>query len=197
MCLLLETIRVENGRPKNLGSHQRRVDRSRQTLFGVVDPIDLSSLDLPADLPPGVFRWRIIYGKDICESTFERYQPRKISCVRLIRNDAIDYPFKFRDRKSFLEMLERKGDCDDVLVVKNGLITDLSYANIAFFDGNEWFTPRKPLLAGTCRQRLLEGRMIQEADIRPEDLARFTLASVINAMLDLGEITFPAGRIIP
>ena len=65
----------------------------------------------------------------------------------------------------FSEMLDKKGDCDDILIIRNGLITDMSYANVAFFDGTQWLTPRIPLLAGTCRERLLETGPIREADI--------------------------------
>jgi 4-amino-4-deoxychorismate lyase len=197
MCRLLETIRVEDGRPQHLGYHQRRVDRSRLALFGVADPLDLSAQEIPAVQPAGVWKWRIIYGKKIFRTEIEPYLPRKISCVKLVINDTIDYSFKYSDRAIFTEMLALKGDCDDILVVRNGLVTDLSHANIVFYNGDEWFTPRSPLLAGTCRERLLELGLIREADIRPGDFGRFTVASAINAMLGLGEVTFPVSGIIP
>jgi 4-amino-4-deoxychorismate lyase len=197
MCLLLETIRVVDGRPQHLGYHQHRVDRSRQALFGAADLLDLSTLEIPAVPPAGVWKWRIIYGKKICNTDIEPYEPRTINCVKLVYNDNIDYPFKYSDRAIFAEMLALKGNCDDILVVKNGLVTDLSYANIAFYNGEEWSTPRLPLLAGTCRKRLLERGMISEADIRPGDLGGFKVASAINAMLGLGDVTFPVSGIIP
>lgn len=197
MSLLLETIRVADGIPQNLGYHQRRVDRSRAALFSSDGRLDLSALRILRDLPAGIFRWRIIYGADIHEMTAEQYHPKKISSVKTFHDDKIDYTFKYADRMIFSEMLDKKGDCDDILIIRNGLITDMSYANVAFFDGTQWLTPRIPLLAGTCRERLLETGSIREADIAISDLDRFSTVSVINAMLDLGEMTFPVSGIIP
>ena len=62
MSLLLETIRIADGIPQNLGYHQRRVDRSRAALFSSDGRLDLSALRILRDLPAGIFRWRIIYG---------------------------------------------------------------------------------------------------------------------------------------
>jgi 4-amino-4-deoxychorismate lyase len=76
---------------------------------------------------------------------------------------------------------------DDILIVKNGLITDTSYSNVAFFDGQLWFTPHQPLLPGTARARLLHEGCLQEAKITLTDLHRFEKCSLINAMLPLGE----------
>jgi 4-amino-4-deoxychorismate lyase len=73
----------------------------------------------------------------------------------------------------------------DVLIVKNGLITDTSFANIAFSDGNKWYTPDTPLLKGTQRAYYLAQGILTERRISPADLRGFTKARLINAMLDL------------
>ncbi len=78
-------------------------------------------------------------------------------------------------------------NADDVLIVKNGLLTDTSYANIAFFDGVQWLTPATPLLAGTRRQQLLEQGVITEATLHPSDLKQFKFAKLMNAMLTWAE----------
>ena len=197
MCLFLETIKIENGSPCNLEYHQRRVDSCRATLPGNVRPLDLSALRYPHDLPAGVFKWRIVYGDQISENTVECYRPKKIRTVKLVVRNDMTYAYKYAERSVFTGMLAEKGTCDDILVVKHGLLTDMSYANIALFDGTTWCTPRTPLLAGTCRTRLLDLARIREADIRPSDLGGFIMVSVINAMLDLGELTFPVSGIIP
>ena len=72
---------------------------------------------------------------------------------------------KLRQRGKLNELFAKKGSCDDVIIVRNGLITDSSYANLIFFDGREWITPKVPLLEGTCRARLLASGKIKTGNI--------------------------------
>jgi 4-amino-4-deoxychorismate lyase len=197
MCRLLETIRVEKGVPLHLEYHQRRVDRSRIALFGTTDPLDLRTLEVPVTDASGIFKWRIVYGRGILETTIGPYLPKKIRSLQTVRNDRISYPFKYTDRNAINEMYDLKGECDDILIIKHGLITDTSYANIVFSDGRSWVTPRSPLLPGTCRERLLETGMAREEEITEKDLHRFHFASLINAMLEPGEIVIQTENIIP
>ncbi len=197
MCLLLETIRVEDGVPRNLAYHQRRVDRSRLALFGPAGPLDLSSLPMKQDLQPGVVKWRVVYGREVMDQTFEPYRPKPVGALQMVRAETMDYRFKYADRSQIDALMSRKGVADDILIVINGLVKDTSYANIAFFDGRMWFTPADPLLKGTCRERLLGSGLLIEKVIRETDVGNFITASLINAMLDLGEVVIPAQDIIP
>jgi 4-amino-4-deoxychorismate lyase len=197
MCRLFETIRIENGVPVNLEYHQRRVDRSRHELFGLDDRLDLSS-HMPA--PPaatGIFKWRVIYDRQFQETTIEPYLPKKVRSLQMVRNDQALYPFKYFDRTGINEMFALRGACDDILVVRNGLVTDTSYANLVFLFGKSWITPRNPMLPGTCRERLLETGVICEAEIAETDLHLFKSASLINAMLEPGEVVIKIRDIIP
>ncbi|MDQ1268165.1 MAG: 4-amino-4-deoxychorismate lyase, partial [Campylobacterota bacterium] len=83
----------------------------------------------------------------------------------------------------------QRGECDDVLIVKNSLISDTTIANIAFFDSRRWVTPRAPLLKGTTRERLLRDGKIFEADIAINDLEKFSHVALMNAMIDFDIIT--------
>jgi 4-amino-4-deoxychorismate lyase len=74
---------------------------------------------------------------------------------------------------------------DEILIIKNGFVTDTSFSNIVFFDGIKWITPSTYLLNGTQRQQLLQQGAIIEEEIRPSDLKHFRFAKLINAMLDL------------
>jgi len=78
----------------------------------------------------------------------------------------------------------QKEQCDDILIIKKGLVSDTSIANIAFYDGKLWFTPKAALLKGTCRTRLLlEGKII-EKEIRVEDIKKYKKIALMNAMID-------------
>ena len=73
----------------------------------------------------------------------------------------------------------------EILILKNGLITDVSFANIAFYDGKGWYTPDSPLLKGTKRAYYIEKGLLIEKRISPADLPKYQKARLINAMLDL------------
>ena len=90
---------------------------------------------------------------------------------------------------------EKAPSYDEVIIVKDGYITDTSYTNLCFFDGTTWFTPDTPLLPGTMRQRLLDQGIIKEKSIPLSDLNKYQSISLINAMMDLGELVIPVSKI--
>ena len=218
---LLETIRFENDGFENLDYHQHRMNRSRKMLFRREDEIDLnkyffkssfritnpeerinelssSGFAIPMQGKQYIVKCRIIYTEQIEKTEFLPYQRPKIRTLKIVADDEIDYLHKFLDRKPIEKLVAKKGGCDDILIVKNGLITDTSFANILFFNGKEWITPALPLLKGTQRARLLDEEKIRPADIRPEDLRYFRKARLINAMICFGdEVDIPVENIKP
>jgi len=78
--------------------------------------------------------------------------------------------------------------CDDIIIVKNGFVTDSFAANILFLDGVQWITPTTPLLNGTKRQFLLDQGIIAEKEIREEDIRTYQKVGLINAMIDFDEM---------
>ncbi len=187
MCLLLETIKIEHGRIFNLEFHNRRFNDSRRVKFGINSRLDLATvIQIPADLGEGIFRCRILYKEDIEKIEFVQHKPFAASSLKLIYRDDIDYSVKYADRELLLSLYEIRGESDEILIVKNGFITDTSISNIAFRqDEGSWVTPDTPLLNGTMRMYLLETGQITEAPIRPENLNTFSGAKMINAMMDL------------
>jgi len=184
MSRLLETIRIENGRPQHLAYHTRRAREARRQLLGLEDAFDLERyIKIPEELGDGLYKCRVTYGAAVESVEFEPYTVRPVHSLRLVRDDNIDYRFKYADRRRLQVLFARRGDCDDVLIVKRGLLTDTSYCNIAVYDGLQWWTPDAPLLPGTARQRLLDKGLIREKRIRVEDLPLFKRIRLINAML--------------
>ncbi|NJK94632.1 MAG: hypothetical protein HC905_06655 [Bacteroidales bacterium] len=62
---------------------------------------------------------------------------------------------------------------EDFIYIRNGKITDTSYANLVFSDGIKLFTPANTLLEGTKRALYLKQGKIQEEEISVKDLRRF------------------------
>jgi len=185
MYRLVESIKVENKQLCHIEWHNKRFNESRNKLFGLNEWIDLNNMvQLPDTLTDGVYKCRMVYAKEIEVIQFQPYTARIVKTLQLVENNIVDYSYKYENRQALARLMERKGTADDILIVKNGCITDTSYANIAFFDGRQWFTPDTYLLNGTQRQCLLAEGILQEVRIIPADLSKYILAKPINAMLD-------------
>lgn len=178
----LETIKVLNGEIFHLSYHQARYERVLKR-FGVSGVQNLENFITPPQ--KGLFRCRLIYDKHgFIETSYHHYQKREINSLKILHDDTIEYAMKYVNRERLDMLFAQRGEGDDVLVIKNGLVSDTTIANIAFFDDKRWITPATPLLKGTARQRLLDGQKIFEEEIRIEDLERFSQVALMNAMID-------------
>lgn len=197
MCQFVETIRIVNGQAFRLDLHQQRMER---TLAHFAPQLKAHRIEpLLKDCPrEGVYKTRVCYDtQGHTEVGYHPYTLRTVQSLQLVADDAIDYSYKYENRSCLTEFQTRRGNCDEVLIVRRGLITDTSYTNIAFYDGTDWYTPRTPLLAGTMRQYLLAQGKLKLCDIRPSDLGQFVTASLFNAMIDLGSVSLPCTQIAP
>lgn len=199
MYPLFETVRIEDGVPRHLGWHNERAHRSRLALFGSRTAIDLgerirealSSRGPSDDLVRGTARCRVTYGEEPGDVTLSRYEPRRIASLELVDGSGLGYAHKYVDR-SGIERLAAAAAADDILIVKDGLVTDASYANVAFWDGAAWWTPSTPLLAGTVRARLLDLGLLRARPIAVAEIGSFLSVALVNAMIGLD-----ASRAVP
>jgi len=190
MCQLLETIKVRQNRLQNLDYHSDRVNSSRKALFHSTDRWDLSQFITVPDLDPDkTYRCRFLYSRNVEQTEFLPYTPRIIKKLLLIYADQLDYAFKYANREALeaIKQFAAQEQDTDVLIVKNGLITDTSFSNIVFFNGTHWVTPALPLLNGTKRAYYLNKGLLTAQHIAPADLEKFEYARLINAMMDLEE----------
>lgn len=185
---VLETIKVEDRQLQNIHWHNERFNQARTSLFGINKYLKLEDIiKIPKTLSNDVYKCRVIYTQHIEKIEFEKYTPRKIQSLKLIEANDIDYSNKYYDRRKIEDLFKQKENGDDILIIKNSLVTDTSFANIVFWDGKRWITPSTPLLKGTTRARLLSEGKISEVLISRDDLGKFKKARIINAMNDLGE----------
>jgi 4-amino-4-deoxychorismate lyase len=187
MCLLIETIRVQDRRLCNIDAHIFRMNASRLQLLGCGGIIDLRErIIIPDHVDEGVWKCRILYGREIDSVEWAPYTPKPLRNIRVVVADDICYNHKYADR-SRLDALIQAANADDVLIVRNNAVTDMSFANVALFDGATWWTPDTPLLNGTRRQALLREGRIRKRHISPADLNLFARIVPVNAMLDIGD----------
>ncbi len=144
-------------------------------------------LQIPGKLCGNKIKCRVLYSDRIENIEYQEYVQRPVRSLKMVNGDSINYEYKYADRDSINALLQMKGTADEVLIVKNGVITDISYANVIFLKKDEWFTPLNPLLKGTRRESYLNYGKIKSALIHPLDLKEFTEARIINAMISLEE----------
>lgn len=186
---LLETIKCLDGKLYNLKWHTTRFNQARKEYFGLNTKMNLANfVKVPSSSKKGLLKCRISYSKTIDQLEFLPHEIRKVESLKLIENNTIDYSYKFSDRKELKNMFEQRGNCDDILIVKNGFITDSYTANPIFFDGEIWWTPDTPLLHGTQRARLISERKISVCKISPSDLSKYKKVGLINALQDMDDM---------
>jgi len=190
MSLLFESIRTEGGILHNLAYHNQRMNEAREVHFGSRDMINLEQLvQIPSTCKTGLFKCRVSYSRDIENIEFERYIPRSIKSLRLIESDTTSYTYKYTNRDLLNELFAKRGQYDDILIIKKGFVTDTSFSNIIFSDGIQWYTPSDPLLKGTMRNFLLGNKLVTEMKIKVPDLCYFQKARLINAMVPIEACT--------
>ncbi len=185
MSLLIESIKWQDGEFRHLSYHVERVKRSMLAVFGASDGMDLMRVLADTEVPGnGCYKYRIVYDASSFEVSFSPYQVRPVKRVRTVYDSDISYHFKFADRRALDQLFASRGDCDDVLIIQHGRVTDCTYSNVAFRQGVNWYTPASPLLEGTARARLIRGGIIQPREILVDDIRSFDSMKIINAMLE-------------
>lgn len=154
--------------------------------LGFKIPFDLQALITPPEV--GVYRCRFIYDADSYRIEFHPYTSRKISSLHLISENTVHYPLKYTYRNELDSLFERRDACDDVLIVKDGILKDTTTANIALLINGQWLTPQTPLLFGTTRARLIDEGLLMPAVLTPEDISNAQKIAIMNAMVGFVEI---------
>ncbi len=184
----VETIRVVDGVAQNIDLHQRRMDATMAHFAPQANRLTINQSAIVCG--DGVWKARIVYTPETGHVTYESapYTLRPLHTLRLLTDDDIDYKYKSTDRHLLQRLHDACTDADDALIVRRGLVTDTTYANVAIWDGSRWLTPAEPLLRGTRRAALLRNGKIFEADIRASSLTRTTHIMVFNAMIEPEQI---------
>jgi 4-amino-4-deoxychorismate lyase len=187
MCRLIETIKISDGHAENISWHNLRFNQTRYDLFGIHNPTDLGKLiHVPEEFSKGEVKCRISYWEEIDLIEFEPYLFRPIATLKIVSDDFIIYDYKYLDRSDLNRLFCQKGEKDDILIVKNGLIRECSYSNVVMWDGKEFFTPDSPLLKGTKRAKYISEGIIKERSISVKDIDQYQEVHLINAFLDIG-----------
>lgn len=181
----IETIKIKDGIFCNLPLHNYRAQCTVAHFYGSPFDLNLTNDIIPADMRSGTVKCRVLYSNMIEDITFEDYKMRSILNLKLVYDSNIDYSYKSANRDNLQFLLSQKDNCDEILIVKDGYITDTSYTNVVFENKKGLFTPSTPLLEGVRRRSLIESGIVKVKDIMPDNLIDYSDIYLINAMIGL------------
>jgi 4-amino-4-deoxychorismate lyase len=185
MYPLVESIRIENRQLHHVDLHNQRINYARKIIYGLHEPITIETLvQIPDSLTDDRYKCRLNFFPDRIDYSIIPYIQREIRTLKVVTDNSIDYTFKSENRIQLDAAFALRGNCDDIIIVKDGHITDSWAANIILFDGTSWFTSDTPLLKGTQREFLLSKGLITERKITIESLFKYKKIKLINAMID-------------
>ncbi|MCT7567114.1 aminotransferase class IV family protein [Aliarcobacter butzleri] len=171
-----ETIKCEDFEVFNLDYHQKRVANTIGLNINLQEYINPISEEL--------LRCKLIYDENgVVDVLYFPYKKREIKSFKIIFDNEIEYSKKYLNRAKLDELYEKKDDCDEVIIIKNEIVTDTTIANIAIFYENSWITSKNCLLGGTTRARLLEEKKLLEKDITLDMLRNASKVALMNAMI--------------
>ena len=190
MYPFLESIRLEKRQLHFLAEHEDRFRRTQQDNWGKVlyqdlDRIIMENPALPKDHQK--YKCRLVYSETGLQLNFIPYQPRDIKYLKIVEADRLEYNYKSTDRSKLDELTKDLPKETEILIFKNRLLTDSSFSNLALFNGDQWHTPKSPLLAGVHRSYLLKRKILKPVDITAPDLQFYKRIRLINAMMDWNE----------
>ena len=172
----------------NISLHNERMNRSRKELLSADNYIKIEEcIRIPDELDNGIYKLRVIYSKEIVSFEFILYERKPVNKLKLVFDNEIEYKYKYLNRDSLNHLRSLRDTADEIIIVKNGFITDTSYSNLIFRKNDEWFTPTTYLLNGTQRQKLLQDGLVKEAEIKPEDFKYYSSVKLINSMIGFNE----------
>lgn len=197
MSQLIESIKVLDNRIYNLSYHQQRVKESCYRLYGSNhDPINYNNIKKAiSKIEKGLHKLRIVYNENEYEFSIKPYHLKPISTLKKVSISKLDYSLKFEERTQLNLLYQNRGKCDDILIIREGVVTDTYYANVAFLKNGNWFTPETPLLRGTQRQKLLDEEKLFTKSITAKEISSYSLCRLFNAMINFGEIEFSTVKI--
>ncbi|BAK72274.1 MAG: aminotransferase class IV family protein [Arcobacter sp.] len=176
-----ETIKCEDFEIFNLEYHNKRISNT----IGL--NINLQEYIYP--ISDELLRCKVVYDKDeIIDVLYFPYKKREIKSFKIIIDDEIDYSKKYLDRTKLDKLFEKRNGCDEIIIVKNDIVTDTTIANVAIFYDGCWITSKNCLLIGTTRTRLLEEKKLIEKDITLDMLYNASKIALMNAMIDFNII---------
>lgn len=177
---LFETLAVINGQFHHIEFHQQRVNNAFYHYFNTSPTLLLENIVIPNAFKKGFFRCRIDYNAISFQIAFFPYTPKTLKTFQCVYTHALDYQFKYSDRKR-LDLL-KNNQTDEIIIINNGYVSDCTIGNLLFLQKGKWYSPQHYLLKGTQLSYLLSQQAVELINITPQGLFQFEKIMMINAL---------------
>lgn len=184
---LFETLAINNTKIQNLSYHNQRFVLGQKFLgkspICIEDCLDdYLNKNINHIKNKSFFKAKVIYDLHQIEVLFEDYVPKKINSFLMIGCDTIEYRHKYHNRTLLNHLLSQQGDCDEIIIIKQGFVSDCTIGNLLFLKNGVWYTPDTPLLKGTQRAFLLDSGCVQERRIFGNQVFDYEKIMMVNAL---------------
>ena len=197
MYRFIETICINDGVIENISAHDERMNNTIRMHYGSsVTPVSLENF-ITAEGCKGRVHCRVEYTLVVEKVEYFPYSIREVKSLQLVDDDSAEYSFKYADRSVLDRNFVLRGDADDVVIVRSGMLTDTSIANIALYKEGKWYTPKYPLLKGIRRAKLIAEGFIEEDIIMANCLQEYEKIRLFNAMIGFGEVEIDINNVFP
>jgi 4-amino-4-deoxychorismate lyase len=186
MFQLVESIWLKDGELPLIDFHQKRFEETCINLYGACKhkPIFNYLDDMPVS---GEFKCRFLYNANEVKVEYHPYTRSIISKIKAVEiSKNIVYDYKYIGRPYLDIAFAERDDADEIIMIKNGCVTDAYYYNIVFEKEGEFYTSSTPLFRGVMRSYLLSINFINEIIIKEEDIFKYESIHLINALNPLG-----------
>ncbi|KXK42902.1 MAG: hypothetical protein UZ11_BCD004001077 [Bacteroidetes bacterium OLB11] len=158
MYPFIETIHIEHQQAYELERHLLRMQKTCIEYYNQEKKLNEVQADILHFASQTKIKTKLSLHYNIDKHTLlpTIYYQKNIETFFLIENNEIDYHLKYADRNSLNQLKLNIKNEDEIIIVKDGKITDTSFSNICFFKQNQWVTPNTPLLNGIKRQKYLD-----------------------------------------
>lgn len=171
-----ETIKCNDYEVFNINYHNKRVTKTIGLNINLQEYI----------YPPNekLLKCKVVYDKDeIIDVNYLTYTQKETKTFKIVVDNQIAYKYKSTNRKELDKLYNKRENADEIIIIKDNLVTDTSIANISVYLDGVWITPKLPLLHGTTKNRLLDEGSIKEGDITLQMLQMASKIALMNAMI--------------
>jgi 4-amino-4-deoxychorismate lyase len=183
--VFVEEIKSQHGEYFNLEGHAIRIDRTLRHYFGK-SFLHSSLIDfLPAHPHERLYKCTLVYSDSLLSVKTAPYKLPTVNSMAIVNVENLDFSYKLEDRSELHKIREFTG-ADEVIIVRNGFVTNASTANLVFLDQEgTYLTPLHYIHSGTKRQFYLKQKKITTYPIKVTGIQDFQSVYLINSMIDL------------
>ena len=181
--IYFESIRCINKKADNLYYHQQRILKTTGLKICLSKIIKPKQNDL--------IKCKVIYNNNgIITIEYSKYKESILKSFLLVHDNNLEYTYKKLDRNNInkLKLNAIKRNIDDIIIIKNKLVTDTSISNIAILFDNNWITPKMPLLRGTMMEKMIKRKKLISKNIDINMLCNAKSFAIMNAMIGFKQI---------